>query len=150
MLFAKGFLIPLDSNKNEYNRPQLRRIASTHRAFSERSSLEILAEKYKIIIKLVPKFHCELNPIEGLWCFLKMFVRKRTDQTFSMMKELIFEAYKYFKDKHVNMKLWRRVWQALNMYQDPALSYKDVITLLYGARRAEKKNHREIYNTHLD
>ena len=42
-----------------------------------------------------------------------------------------------------------KVWQAINMY-DQNLTYETIIKLLYGARTAENKAHRKIYNTLLN
>jgi hypothetical protein len=128
----------------------LRALACKHDVFSQKSNLELLADKYKIIIKFCPKFHCELNPIEGLWCQMKQWVRKRTNQTFNKMKTLMEESKQVFTKNLVNAKLWRRFWQGLNMYNDPKLNYLDIIVLLYGARTRENLNHRFIYNTKLE
>ena len=32
------------------------------------TKLEVLASKYNMKIIYCPKYHCELNAIEGLWC----------------------------------------------------------------------------------
>ena len=114
--------------------------------FDERSNLEILGKEYGIKVMFLPKFHCELNPIESVWCYIKQYVRKYTDQTFDMMITLIGEAKDEFKNSNLNAKLWRRFWQAIHMYNS-RLPYADVIKLLYGSRTAECKSHRKIYNT---
>ncbi|CAF4218118.1 unnamed protein product, partial [Adineta steineri] len=44
---------------------QLRDILSNHPAFKVTSRLEQLANKYNVKVHFLPKFHCELNPIEG-------------------------------------------------------------------------------------
>ncbi len=51
--------------------------------------MKILAEKYGVELVFFPKYHCELNPIEGLWCFEKVHIRKNTDGTFENLVELI-------------------------------------------------------------
>jgi hypothetical protein len=53
-----------------------------------------------------------------------------------------------FSNSNLNAKLWRRFWQSLNMYKD-GVHYRDVITLLYGSRKAEVVSHRKIYNNSL-
>lgn len=127
----------------------LRDIISQHPAFDERSNLDILAEKYGVCVIFLPKFHCELNPIESVWCFIKNYVRKYTDQTFECMKRLIEEAKVKFGESDLNGKLWRRFWQAINMYKE-GVPYAEIITNLYGSRKAEIKQHRQIYNTNLE
>jgi len=77
---------------------------------------------------------------------MKQYVRKRTDQTFNKMKLLMEQSVDQFKEKNINIKLWRRMWQGLNMYNDPTLSYKDIIIMLYGARTSENISKRVIYS----
>ena len=92
-------MIPEDAkyNSKEYRLENLREIIAKHPGFEERTNLEILAEKYGVILLFWPKFHCELNPIESLWCFLKQYIRKRTDRTYEVMIELLEEAKEKFK-----------------------------------------------------
>jgi len=142
-------LIDENSIPNDYSLEYLREVISNHKAFDQRSNLEILAEQYGIMILFWPKFHCELNPIESVWCFIKQFIRKRTDRTYDEMVRLIEEAKMQFSNNNLNAKLWRRFWQAINMY-DQNLTYETIIKLLYGARTAENKAHRKIYNTLLN
>lgn len=103
-------LIPDDAVEKNYNLNQLREIISIHPAFDERSNLEILGEQYGIKVIFLQKFHCELNPIESVWCFIKNFVRSRTDQTYNKMITLIDEAKNKFKESNTNSKLWRRFY----------------------------------------
>jgi transposase len=44
----------------------LQNILIQHPAFSPIKKLTKLAEKYGVKVIFCPKFHCELNPIEGL------------------------------------------------------------------------------------
>jgi hypothetical protein len=107
-----------------------------------------LGEKYGVQVLFLPKFHCELNPIESVWCFMRNFVRKKTDQRYETMLKLIYEAKEVFKQTNINVKLWRRFWQAINMYKS-GKSYSEVIRLLFAAKTHEIKQHRQIYNTNL-
>jgi transposase len=143
-------LIPEDADfkSKAYSLDNLRNKIASHPAFDQRSNLEILAEEYGVLLMFLPKFHCELNPIESVWCFIKNFVRKHTDQTFDCMVRLIEEAKTLFNKSDINGKLWRRFWQAINMYNE-RVPYATVITYLYGSRTAEVKQHRQIYNTTL-
>jgi hypothetical protein len=63
------------------------------------------------------------------------------------MVRLIEKVKMQFSNNNLNAKLWRRFWQAINMYEQN-LSYGT--KLLYGARTAENKAHRKIYNTLLN
>jgi transposase len=48
-----------------------------------------------------PKYHCELNAIEGLWCHQKAYVRSRSDQTFDKMIKLISESRINFAERKI-------------------------------------------------
>ena len=45
---------------------ELRALLSKHPAFQNVTKLEKLAHKYNVKVIFVPKFHCELNAIEGI------------------------------------------------------------------------------------
>ena len=81
-------------------------------------------------ILFIPKFHSELNPIEGLWCHEKAFVRKYSDQTFNTLLYLIPQAKENFTDKNIAVKLFRRFWKAISAYHQ-GQSYADVLKLFY-------------------
>jgi hypothetical protein len=51
---------------------EIREIVSKHPAFSVQSKLEILAKQYGVKIIFCPKFHCELNPIKGLFLLMRI------------------------------------------------------------------------------
>ena len=58
----------------------LRDMFSKHPAFEIKTKLDNLADKYDVSIIWCPKFHCELNPIEGFWYYLKHYVSKHNNQ----------------------------------------------------------------------
>lgn len=84
------------------NLPELKKELIKHPAFIGTTKLEKLAKKYGVKIIFCPKYHCEINPVEGLWCNQKKFVRSRTDQTFDRMKQLIQESRKHFQNIDLN------------------------------------------------
>ena len=127
----------------------MRVLLSNHKAFQSASRLETVATKYNIKIVFCPKYHCELNPIEGLWCNQKRYVRSRTDQTYSTMLKLIDDSRHHFIKKNLNIKLWRRFWNSLQMYND-GKSYGDVLKLFFSQScKEEIQSHRVIYNSSL-
>ncbi|CAF3861221.1 unnamed protein product, partial [Rotaria sp. Silwood1] len=91
-------------------------ILSAHRAFRNATKLEMLGAKYKINIIYCPKYHCELNAIEGLWCNQKAFVRSRTDQSFEKMIKLISDSRIHFVERKIALKLFRRFWRSIEAY----------------------------------
>ncbi len=84
---------------------QLRNILGKHAAFNKTSNLENLAKKYDVKIIWSPKYHCELNPIEGFWCYSKGFVRKNNDQNFNELNNLIIASKEKFELSSLNAKL---------------------------------------------
>ena len=59
----------------------------SHPAFEEKNTnLEKLASKYNVNIVWCPKYHCELNPIEGVWCDTKRYVRSNNEQDYKLEK----------------------------------------------------------------
>ena len=81
----------------------LKALLVIHPAFSVSSKLEELGKKYGVKIIFLPKFHCELNPMEGVWCHNKQYVRRRTDQKFEKMKNLIKESREDFRNNVLNV-----------------------------------------------
>ncbi|CAF1284210.1 unnamed protein product [Rotaria sp. Silwood1] len=108
-----GLKVPLNCKLQ-----QLKELVSQHPAFQNVTKLEKLGMQYGIQVLYVPKYHCELNPIEGYWCHMKQFVRKHNDQTFNKMVSLIGEARKNFEDRQIYLKLCRRFWKTLMAYND--------------------------------
>jgi len=105
-----------------------------HPAFNNGNThLQRLASEHGFNVLFCPKYHCELNPIEGVWCFLKGFVRKKNDQDFNKFLDLILEAINEYKNIDLNIKLWNRFWRALEMYQSCA-SYQNVLEKLFGVK----------------
>ena len=59
-------LINYEDEFSNYNLPKLREILNTHPAFDEENTaLNQIAKSYNGKKILTPKYHCELNPIEG-------------------------------------------------------------------------------------
>lgn len=130
--------------------PDLKVLLLNHPAFKPVSKLENLAEHYDIKIIFVPKYHCEFNPIEGVWCWQKGYTRTNTDQKFSTMLKLIDEARELFKDGITWIKLWRRFWRVIYGY-NVGTPFQDILHTYFSGKSNEKiVAHRKIYNTLLD
>ena len=97
-----------------------------------------------------PKYHCELNAIEGLWCNQKAYIRSRTDQTFDRMIQLISESREHFVKKRIALKLFRRFWRSVEAYSC-GLRYADVLKFFFRElSSASVQSHRKISNAKLD
>ena len=114
-----------------------------HPAFAVKSKLENLAEKYGVKVIFIPKYHCELNPIEGLWFQLKYYIRKHSDQTFPKMKSLMTLPREVFIKKRIFIKLIKRFWKCLDAYSKNA-SYGTVLWTYFSGNSQEKcESHRK-------
>ncbi|CAF4979497.1 unnamed protein product [Rotaria sp. Silwood1] len=129
---------------------EIREILSAHRAFRNATKLEMLGAKYKINIIYCPKYHCELNAIEGLWCNQKAFVRSRTDQSFEKMIKLISDSRIHFAERKIALKLFRRFWRSIEAYFQ-GQTYADVLKLFFSQLcKTAVQSHRKITNANID
>ena len=78
----------------------------------------------------VARFHCEINTIEGVWCYEKEFVRKYSDQTFNKMLQLIPQAKANFVENNISTTLFRRFWKTISVYEQ-GQSYDKVLNLFF-------------------
>jgi len=62
----------------EYGR--FKRKSKMSSCLQRKTKLEEMARRYNIKIYL-PKFHCELSPIEGVWAFEKNYARRKNKQS---------------------------------------------------------------------
>lgn len=121
-----------------------------HPVFKPITKLEELASKYNIKVTYLPKFHCEMNPIEGLWCYVKQFVRKRTNTNFNIMLELIDDGRDEFVKRLVHVKLWRRFWRVLIAYNNNITFEVILKTYFSGKSKATNVSHTRISNSAID
>ncbi|CAF1389676.1 unnamed protein product [Adineta ricciae] len=128
---------------------EIRTQLSAHLAFQNISKLELLAQKYHVKVIFCPKFHRELNSIEGLWCDMKRYVRAHSDQTFPTMLSLIPKSRISFEERKIQMKLFRRFWSSLTAYSQ-GKTYEEVLKLFFSQLcRSDVASHRRISNNKL-
>ena len=53
------------------------------------------------VVLFLPKFHCELNPIEPYWCQAKWYCRENCDYTFSRLCETVPKSLASVKDSSI-------------------------------------------------
>ncbi|CAF1339451.1 unnamed protein product [Adineta ricciae] len=125
---------------------EIRELLPGHPAFQNATKLETFALKYKVNVIFCPKYHCELNAIEGFWYSQKAFVRSRTDQAFEKMIKLISESRAYFVERSIALKLFRRCWHAVEAHSQ-GQTYGEVFKLFFSQLcSASVQSHRRISN----
>ncbi|CAF3053204.1 unnamed protein product [Rotaria sp. Silwood2] len=115
---------------------KIRKLLSEHRAFKN--------------IIYCPKYHCELNSIEGLWCNQKAFVRSHTDQSFEKMIILIADSRIHFVERNIALKLFRHFWRSIEAYSQ-GQTYADVLKLFFSQLcKTSVQSHRRISNKNIN
>lgn len=74
----------------------------------EKSIIQKLIEDNGHVYLLLPKFHCELNPIERCWAFAKKYVRERSTGSIVTLRALIDESFQLLS-KDMIRKFFRKV-----------------------------------------
>ena len=100
-------------------------------------------------VVFLPKFHCECNPIEGLWCSQESFIRQRSDQTYQKMLQLIPMSRIHFVKTKLYVKLIRRFLKTLEAYHNGS-SYGEVLKIFFSHLcKSDSLSHRNISNSNL-
>ena len=157
--FSKGLfiiakelnLIPESSKSAIYKLNDLKELLKRHPAFKEETKLEELARRFNNIkIIYLPKFHCEMSPIEGVWAFGKNKVRRSNRLSgLGHYKNLLNETKDIIKESTLVKKLWRRFWHTIGAYKEGA-SCLEVLQKYFGSRcKANVQEHRQILNTKI-
>ena len=143
-------IIDASVQSKEIKLDELRRIAAKHPAFKHKTKLEDLIEnlnmKYNMDVRLIylPKFHCELNPIEMYWAQLKNEFRKINNQSSNgdLLKANILNSRQTFMEKDTNHRLWSRFWRIIMDYKN-GRTYKEIMKTYFNSSD-EIKSHRKI------
>ena len=89
----------------------------------------------------IPKFHCEINPIECVWCSAKQYTRACCDYTFQGLEQTIKKAL-----DSVNVEMIRKYFRKVREYHK---AYRNNIEIGKEMQKALKvyKSHRRISET---
>lgn len=74
------------------------------------------AEKTKSIVDFFPKFHCELNPIEMFWGWMKGCVRRNCDYSFSSLEIAVPDVLNSV-EPHMIRRYVRRCLRYMDAYR---------------------------------
>ena len=113
--------------------------------FSKKSNHAILQEEIESAntelnhqCDFLPKFHCELNPIERVWAKSKWYVRKWSDQTTPMLKKLLRKS---FLRTNLSKENVRKYFEHSKKY---AVCYHKGDSALLAKMSVKKKSHRTV------
>jgi len=104
---------------------------------NEKPIIQKIIEEHGHIFLLLPKFHCELNPIERCWASSKHYVRPRLNGSIVKLRELIKQSL-----EDINKDLIRKYFRKVRNYEE---AYRQGVT---GGEMAnflkEYKSHRVV------
>ncbi|TFK57758.1 hypothetical protein BDN72DRAFT_782883 [Pluteus cervinus] len=83
---------------------------------SEKPLLQIVIEQAGHKCVFLPKFHCELNPIELVWAQVKHYFRERADGTFPTAKKLAIESLNSVSTEKIR-RCFSHCWRYLDHYR---------------------------------
>lgn len=94
-----------------------RNVLAAQRDFCEqKGQLREELEARGQVVLFLPKFHCELNPIEAYWCQAKWYCRENCDYSFSGLRVLVPESLASVSNSSI-LGFWKRVYRIIDTYQ---------------------------------
>ena len=127
-------------NTNHMKAADMRLILGNHEDFKfEKTALEYLIRGNGQRILFIPKFHCELNPIERVWGESKRYTRSHCDYSFAGLKRTIVPALQSVRIDTIR-KYFRKCREYMQAYREGNSGGKDV-------EKAVKfyKSHRRVF-----
>ena len=141
----KGLRIVLEErgvNTCGMNAKKMREILATHEDFSsQKTILEELVESQSHICLFLPRFHCELNPIERVWCHSKKHTRANVNGSITRLRDILPHAFDSCSPELIK-KFFRTCREYEKAYREGCTG-KDVDTII-----KVYKSHRSVYHSH--
>ena len=75
----------------------------------------ILSKEHRVMF--IPKFHCEINPIEHVWCCAKQYIRAQCDYSFQGLEKTLGAALDSV-DVEILRKFYRKVREYHRAYRN--------------------------------
>ena len=112
----KGMKMVLEErgiNTSRMNADNMRIVLANHEDFrTEKTLVEKYIESRGHIALYIPKFHCELNPIERVWGQAKVYTRKHTNFTLPRLRQIVGPAL-----DSVRLDLIRKYFRTVGDYE---------------------------------
>ena len=131
-------------NTARLNQAQMRELLGSHPDFKyEKSRIErLLTEEYGHIVYMIPKFHCELNPIERVWAQAKRYARAYCKYNIQSLRNTVIPALDVVTLDNIKNH-FRKVRHYMFAYLEGIPGGSDLEKLVK-AYKKEIKSHRRI------
>jgi len=138
---------------NKIDEKNLKKVLASHEDFlNEKTLLEQLIESRGHLVRYLPKFHPELNPIENVWAVVKKYLRTHCQFNIQSLRENIPKAL-----ESVDVETIRRFFgkahrfEVLYAAEVPALKAVDIVKDTSPlCHKNKKKSHRRISEADLN
>lgn len=142
----KGLRVVLDErgvNTRGLNADRMREILKEHPDFkNQKSALEVFLEENGHLVYLLPKYHCELNPIERVWAQAKRYARAYCKYSIVGLRKTINPALDSVELESIQ-KHFRKVKHYMFAYLEGLPGGSDLENLVKVYKK-EVKSHRRI------
>lgn len=109
----KAILEERGINTSQMVKDDMRIILSNHEDFkTEKTIVEHYCDQEGVMAIFLPKFHCELNPIERVWGQAKVYTRMYTNFSFPRLRAIMHPAL-----DSVSMDLIRKYFRRVLEYE---------------------------------
>ena len=107
-------------HKKDENEDMALVLGSHHDFKYEKTAVEHLLEGHGFPCFFIPKFHCELNPIERVWGAAKRYTREHCDYSFAGLENTVNPAL-----DSVGVDLIRKYFRRVREYVHAGLQTKE-------------------------
>ena len=99
-------------------------------------------------VMFIPKFYCEINPIERVWCHAKQYTRAHCDYSFQGLEQIMHTALDSV-DLEMIRKFFRKVREYHRAYREGIQIGKEMKKMLkvYKSHRQVSESEHEQENT---
>lgn len=148
----KGLKTVLESrgvNVTKMQKDDMIKILQEMRDFKfQKTRVEELILKRGHRVMFIPKFHCEINPIERVWCHAKRYTRTHCDYSFAGLEKIIDTALDSVTVEMMR-KFYRKVREYHRAYREEVKVGKEMLKTLkvYKSHRRVSENEHELDDT---